>query len=72
MTQMWLKTLHQYEAVTVNESLVYTQRRWLKYRGRLQCLVLPISVRATWEASEAGCFREVAALYSDHYKQVSM
>ena len=31
--------------------------RWLHYRGRLQCF------SAVW--GQGGCFREVAALYSD-------
>ena len=37
--------------------------RWLHYRGRLQCIS---AMLVLFEASEAGWFREVAALYSDH------
>ena len=38
--------------------------RWLHYRGRLQCFS---AMLVLFGAREAGCFREVAASYSDHY-----
>ena len=43
--------------------------RWLHYRGRLQCFS---AMLALFGAREAGWFREVAALYSDHYKHAGL
>ena len=40
--------------------------RWLLYRGRLQCFS---AMLMTWEA---GCFRVLAALHSDHLRQVPL
>ena len=48
--------------------LVFTER-WLHHRGRLQCFS---AMLVLFGAREAGCFREVAALYSDHYRQVPL
>ena len=38
-------------------------QRWLHYRGRLQYFS---------GTREAGCFKEVATLHSDHYRQVPL
>ena len=40
---------------------------WLHYRGRLHCFS---AMLVLFGAREAGCFREVVALHSDHYRQV--
>ena len=53
----------------VDQSLLAFIERWLHYRGRLHCYSAALVL---FGAREAGCFREVAALYSDHYSQVPL
>ena len=43
--------------------------RWPYYRGRLQC---SSTVSVLFGSREAGCFRKVAALHSDHLRQFPM
>ena len=43
--------------------------RWLHYRGRLQWLCAMFML---FGARKAGCFREVAALYSDPLRQIPL
>ena len=43
--------------------------RWLLYRGRLQCFSAMLVLLG---ARETGGFRKMAALHSDHLKQVPL